>query len=308
MYRFFVSLLAVAGTLFSLTAQSPERPTDFSWEMDRNFSLRPAGKSSHFDVSSFFHGSDSASIGENSFSAPLRPSSGGGVTVVPFDFADSRTRYIPPFVFDHNQIMDSPVVGVAPIYMWSGGGIIAMGSRQSYPGLMGIESGSVALRQQIGNVGLTLSGNASKYAGFRSLVTRYSFSGAVDWRINETFSLHAFGSYAPGSRGSLMRAVDGNMGMLGYMGTSNVGGYLSVDFSDRFGVDVGGQGFYNMTTRRWEAQPIVQPYLKLNNGAKIGVDVGGILYQILRSNSRNNWGPNNPTMGPPIPMGPPPVR
>lgn len=30
----------------------------------------------------------------------------------------------------------------------------------------------------------------------------------------------------------------------------------------------------------------------------IGIDVGGILYELLRSKS--DWGPRNPTIGPPV--------
>lgn len=312
-----LSVLFFVSVLMTAMAQSPERPTEFSWDKGYNFSLRPSKKGGEFNAATLFQNHvDSLTIMQRE----SRVAAGGylsSATSLPPIIPDLEEgsyqyqpsyRYVAPFQFDHNQIMVSPLVGVSPVVLWPTGGIMAMGSRNSYPGLMGVESGSITMYQQFGNVGVTLEGSVDKYAGFRSLLTRYSVGGSIDWRINDTFSLHTFGTYVPGSRRSVMNAASGNMGMVGYMGTTNIGGFLSVDFSERFGVDVGGQGYYNMATGKWDAQPILQPYVKLDNGAKIGVDVGGILYQILRSNSGNNWGPHNPTLGPPIPMGPPPVR
>ena len=53
---------------------------------------------------------------------------------------------------------------------------------------------------------------------------------------------------------------------------------------------------------RWEAQPIVMPYFRFNGKDEIGLDIGGIMYNLLRSNIGGGWGAvRNPTIPPPIP-------
>lgn len=310
MKKLCFSLLLSIPVASSALGQSPERPTDFHWEMSTPRLRSARSDKDRIDFTSNFQSRMDSIRGTPVFgSEPDRLSTTRDSHIaLPVMAGWPDYRYVPPFRFDLNQVMTDPVSGTAMICSWDNGGILASGSRYSYPGLMGVESGSVGFYQTIGNLDLIVGGSVEKYAGFRSLMTRYSVNGSITWRINERLSLHGFGSYTPGSRYSVMRGTGGNMGMVGYMTTTNIGAYLSVDLSDRFGVDVGGQGYYNMSTGRWEAQPIVQPYFKLNNGAKLGVDVGGILYHILRSNPGSSWGPQNPTMGPPIQMGPPPVR
>ena len=55
-----------------------------------------------------------------------------------------------------------------------------------------------------------------------------------------------------------------------------------------------------MITKRIEAQPIIRPYFKLSKNNKIGIDIGGILYQMLNSRSYQHDQPRNPTIGPPV--------
>ena len=194
------------------------------------------------------------------------------------------------------------IAGIAPIATWESGAFYAAGSRAAMPGLMGIESGSLNISQQIGNVTFTGSLNADKYGYYRGLNTTYGVSGNMVWRINDTFSLTVFGSHS-------FNSMYINPQTLPYMRASGYGGYLGINLHEHWGVNVGARRVYNSGTGRWETIPIMEPYYRLNKRDVIGVDLGGILYEVIRANHDKHFGgPRNPTIGPPIPMGPPPVR
>ncbi|MGN0219227.1 MAG: hypothetical protein ACI4AX_02965 [Muribaculaceae bacterium] len=164
----------------------------------------------------------------------------------------------------------------------------------SMPGLMAVESGRLALEQELGRFTLTAYGEALKYGYFRGLSTTYGFGGSLTYRASDRLSLTLFGSYY-----SPMRAL--TPAMAGYMNVPSVGAYADYSFSDRWGVKAGVQSYRSMITGRWETQPIVMPYFKVSGDHAIGVDVGGMLYQIIRSaasDSRNSY--SNPTIPPPL--------
>lgn len=189
--------------------------------------------------------------------------------------------------------------GVSPIDSWEGGTLFSIGGRIHLAGMMGIERGSVNFRQQIGAFTLSLFGSATKYGFYRGLATSYGFGGSVSYDINEHVGITLFGAYH--SPTGIDRAS-----MISYVDVPVFGGYMDWRGGNHWGVKVGVQSYRSIAYGRWEAQPIVMPYYRTSSGAEIGVDVGGILYQVIRS-SGNSWGaPRNPTVGRPD-FGPPPV-
>ena len=80
------------------------------------------------------------------------------------------------------------------------------------------------------------------------------------------------------------------------------GGTIGMEVSERFGMEMGVQRHYNPLRGGWETIPIAVPYFKFNNGAKFGLDVGGLLYEIFRDNSFKreirNGNFSNPTIAP----------
>lgn len=202
----------------------------------------------------------------------------------------------PRFIFPSNP-MTVNVAGIAPLAMWEGGGLVASGKRMTIPGLMGRESGALDFSQSYGALTLNVALGADKYGYFGGLVTSYSVSGEISYVFNETLSLTLFGSYY--SVNPFIRAA-----YAPYIGSSTVGGYLGINFSEHWGVDVGVQSVYEPWRNGWDTRPIVAPYYKFDNGAKIEIDAGGIVYEILRNRNSSHF---NPTMGPPVYMGPPPV-
>lgn len=96
----------------------------------------------------------------------------------------------------------------------------------------------------------------------------FSASGALIYQASDRLAFKVFGSYAIGKTYG--------------MNTHTYGGSMSLDMSDRFGMEVGVQRYYDSMRGRWETVPMVIPYYKFDK-FKLGLDVGGILYEILRS-------------------------
>ena len=188
--------------------------------------------------------------------------------------------------------------GVAPITAWRGGGIYATGGRSSSPGLMGLETGRLNFSQNFGRLNITAYGDATKIGYFRGLSTQWGFGGALTYTFSPTVSLTLYGSYYSPASGIA------NPGIREVMPIGSFGGYVDWRFAGRWGVKAGATARQSILSNRYEVRPMVMPYFHLAPGADIGMDVGGILYELLRSKS--SYGPRNPTVGPMKP-GPPPV-
>lgn len=214
------------------------------------------------------------------------------------DLLDPMSYFaLPPSYTARAYTVSGYRVGFTPepyIFRWQTGGLYASAASASMPGLMAVESGRMTLEQDLGQFTLSVYGEALKYGYFRGLTSSYGFGGSVTYRASDRLSLTLFGSYY-----SPMRAL--TPAMAGYMNIPSVGAYADYSFSDRWGVKAGVQSYRSMVTGRWETQPIVMPYFKISGDHAIGVDVGGMLYQIIKSaasDSHNNY--SNPTIPPPL--------
>lgn len=186
------------------------------------------------------------------------------------------------------------------IFLWRNGGVFGNVSSASMPGLMGVERGSVIFLQQAGRFTFTAHADAAKYGYFNGLQTSLGYGASVSYRFSDRVSMTVFGSYY-----TPLNAM--SPAMAGYTSTTNFGGYVDYQFSDRWGIKLGAQAYRRSDTRSLEAQPIAIPYYKISKNAEIGVDVGGMLYQIIRG-SGNSSRRMNPTIAPPkmgtLPVGP----
>lgn len=180
--------------------------------------------------------------------------------------------------------------GIAPIHTWDTGALYAAGSSTSLPGAMGIEAGTLNLRQDFGALTLRLYGGASKYGYFCGLDTRWNFGGEATYHIDDQWSLTIFGEYS--TCGGLPQPA-----LAGFYSTPSAGVFLDYRFARKWGVRMGIRSERSMLSGQWETRPMLIPYYMLG-GQSIGIDVGGILYELLRS--KNDMGPRNPTIGPPV--------
>ena len=183
------------------------------------------------------------------------------------------------------------------IAAWHNGGLTGFTSSQSMPGMMGIERGGFTVGQNFGDFSFNVYGEAVRYGLYRDLRSSLGYGGSISYNINDRVSVTMFGNYYT-SPGPMHPA------MAGYVSIPTFGGFLDYRISDRWGVQVGAQSYRSMSTRQLETQPIVMPYFRLSKKNIIGVDVGGILYQIIH-NAKSRHHRENPMLPPPIPPLPP---
>ena len=168
--------------------------------------------------------------------------------------------------------------GMAVIPLWNNARFTATGDIQVMPGLMQIHSGTIGINQNIGNFSLYLGAVANKYGYFNGLHTQYGVSGNIHYQFSPKLSFTGFGTYYFGKPNGYPLLPS----MIGYYRNSNFGGYLSYQFNETFGVDVGAQTVQQFSTNLFRMEPIVTPTVKVGK-VKIGLPVGQILHGIIRS-------------------------
>ena len=166
---------------------------------------------------------------------------------------------------------------------WSSGGVITRvgnayltgaGSHTTYPGMGNMASASVAFTMPMGDrFQFTAGVTGSKYHFDRSAWNDYGVFGNASFRLNDRFSLNAFGQYYVNQQYHSIAAMP-------FLGSSSYGGTLGWRASDDFSLDVGARRIYDPYTGRWRTLPIVQPTINLF-GAHISFDAGPLIYQLL---------------------------
>ena len=116
----------------------------------------------------------------------------------------------------------------------------------------------------------------------------FGTSGTLSYQANDRLTFNVFGGYHSGY-------VPGRQNY-------HFGGTIGMKVSEHFGMEMGVRRYYNPLRGGWETVPIAVPYFKFNNGAKFGLDVGGLLYEIFRDNffkrEIRNGNFSNPTIAP----------
>lgn len=166
---------------------------------------------------------------------------------------------------------------------WSSGGVITRvgggyltgsGSHTTYPGMGDMASASVAFTMPMGDrFQLTTGVTGSKYHFDRDAWNDYGVFANASFRLNNRFSLNAFGQHYVNQQYHSVAAMP-------FLGSSSYGGTLGWRASDNFSLDVGARRIYDPYTRTWRTLPVVQPTINLF-GAPISFDDGPFIYQIL---------------------------
>lgn len=172
--------------------------------------------------------------------------------------------------------------GQARPFSWHNGEVVAEGKIQSFYGLMQIESGTIGISQSFGKFSLYAGAIANKYGYYNGLHTQYGVNGILSYQLAPRLTLTAFGEYYFGQPPYMSNGMPMPPAMAGFYARSNFGGYIDYQINERFGVEAGAQAVQQLGTNRYEAEPIVTPYVKLGKKVKIGLPVGQILYHILR--------------------------
>lgn len=236
------------------------------------------------------------------FSVPVSPKSIQSNPDVPFAGLNLHpANTTPPFSFDRNPYALDFGRGDA-ITTWDTGMLAGSSSRTTLPGLFSGEQAAFSFTQQFGNLTATFGASAHRFQLQRGLQTSFGVHGSLNYQIDERLSLNVFGSYQT-------NPFYYSPATLPYIGSSEFGGCLNMQFSDHFGMAMGAKQSYDPYSRKWMTVPIITPYFKLNSNVQLGVDVGWLVGRLLDKafNNGEYYSPHNPSFAPPFtPM--PPVR
>ena len=141
--------------------------------------------------------------------------------------------------------------------------------RYSVPGIGRFNNASLGYQHIFNDrLSLQLRANAMKINMSRITGQAFSTAGRLTYRASDRVAFNVFGSYDIGNSYG--------------MSTNSYGATMSLDMSERFGVEVGAQRYYDAMRGGWQTVPVVIPYYRFEK-FKLGLDVGGIMYEILRN-------------------------
>lgn len=167
------------------------------------------------------------------------------------------------------------------------GALVGAGSQTTLPGIGRLNEASLGLVHSLGDRWtLQLGLQARKFSFPYAVGQHFATSGMLQYQAADRLAFRVFGSYTAGPS-------------FGYS-TRSYGGSMLLQLSDRFSLEAGVQRQYNPLRGGWETVPMLVPTYKFNK-FELGLDVGGLLYQLLHEvvidNDRMRMG--NPTIGPP---------
>ena len=165
------------------------------------------------------------------------------------------------------------------------GMLFGSGSQTSMPGIGQINEAALGYQHDFNSkLALQFSVNAMKINMAHITGQAFSASGAFLYHPSERVTFKLFGSYSLGNSYG--------------MNTHSYGATMSVDMSERFNLEMGVQRYYDAMRGRWETVPVVIPSYRFNKFT-LGMDVGGLVYEILRTLVFDKQGNGSPTIAPP---------
>ena len=204
----------------------------------------------------------------------------------PPDFSHKGEIYLP------YQVKPSPLFkgdystsGV--LMQFPHGAVFGSGKQTSVPGIGLFNNASLGYQHIFNDrFELQLQANAMKINMMHSTGQAFSTSGALLYHASDHVAFKVFGSYDIGNSYG--------------MSTHSYGATMSIDMSDRFNMEMGVQRYYDAMRGRWETVPVVIPTYRFNNNFKLGFDVGGVLYEVLRNVFFDKHGGGDYSGGPTI--------
>lgn len=152
---------------------------------------------------------------------------------------------------------------------FSHGALFGSGGQTSLPGIGRINDATLGYQHAFSRkLMFQLGLDVMKINMIHSTGQAFSTSGALLYSPSERVTFKVFGSYAIGNTYG--------------MDTHSYGATMSLDMSERFGMEMGVQRYYDSMRGHWETVPVVIPYYNFDK-FKLGLDIGGILFDILRN-------------------------
>ena len=172
------------------------------------------------------------------------------------------------------------------------GYLMGAGSQTSLPGIGRLNEASVGYGHKLSDrLDFQIQMNAMKMNMSHLSRQMFNTSGMLKYQVSDRLAFRAFGSYVMGNSYG--------------MATNRYGATMVLDMTDRFGMEVGVQRYYDSMRGGWQTVPVAIPYYKFDKFT-LGLDVGGILYEILRTavfdSKRRSDGPTILPPRPSLPM------
>lgn len=200
------------------------------------------------------------------------------------DFSLKNDIYL-PYQTNPSKLFRGDYYTDGVLKQFSHGVLFGAGGQTSVPGIGRFNNATLGYQHAFSQkLTLEVQANAMKINMIHATGQAFSTSGTLIYRPSERVALKLFGSYDIGNSYG--------------MNTHSYGGTISFDMSERFGMEFGVQRYYDEMRGRWETVPIVIPYYHFDNFT-LGLDVGGIIYEILREVVFDKQKDNGPTIMPP---------
>lgn len=167
--------------------------------------------------------------------------------------------------------------------------LMGSGSQTTLPGIGRSNDASLAYIHSFNpQWTLTVGVDANKMHMNHFTGQSFGTSATLSYQATDRLTFNVFGGY--------------NSGYVPGRQSYRYGGTIGFGMTEHFGMEMGVQRYYNPLRGGWETVPIAIPYYKFNNGAKMGLDVGGLIYQIFRNasfkGSVKSGARPNPTIAP----------
>ena len=172
-----------------------------------------------------------------------------------------------------------------------GGFVVGAGSQESVPGIGRFNAAALGWQRQLNDrLQLTLMVDALKINTQRFTGQSFGLSGQLLYQASDRVYFRTFGGVG---------TYDNFAGRPAY----GFGGTVGWDITERFGVEVGAQTYFNSLTGRWEVMPVMAPYYKFDR-FKLQIDLGPLLQELIRGAIQKHRGGargGNPTIMPDVP-------
>ncbi len=159
------------------------------------------------------------------------------------------------------------------------------GSQTTLPGIGILNQASLMYGISLGDQWEVQGGiGVTKMNVFPAIGQTFNASAALMYHLSDRVRLKGFGSYAAGQ--------------LYAMPAYSYGGTIGVDVTDRFSLEGGVRRYYDPMRGGWQTAPVLIPSYRFDK-FKLEMDVGGLLYELLRNGVKRDYNRANSTIGPP---------
>lgn len=146
------------------------------------------------------------------------------------------------------------------------------GSQNSIPGIGRMNEAALGYRRELNDklafqAGISAIKMNMAHAGVQS----FTAGGALVYRPQEHVRFTLFGSADVGNGAGLFSMP------------YQYGGTVGFDLGDRFSMELGVRRYYDSFTGRWETRPVVIPTINFSEKFKLGLDIGPLIYDVLRT-------------------------